>query len=69
MRQLCTAAAVVYKNVLHRDPDASGMQYWLDAMQAGTTRGGVLIGFSESTENQAAALQLIGNGFEYTPYG
>jgi hypothetical protein len=34
-----------------------------------TSRAQVLMQFSESAENQAAVLKIIGNGFEYTPYG
>ena len=40
----------VYRNVLGRLPDAAGYAYWSDRMVRGMRRGGVMIGFSESTE-------------------
>ncbi|WP_373990310.1 DUF4214 domain-containing protein [Duganella sp. BuS-21] len=60
---------LLYNNVLHRDPDAAGKDYWLGAMHDGVSRAGVLASFSESAENQAALIGKIGNGFEYTVYG
>ena len=56
---------LMYANVLHRAPDQSGYDYWLGQMQGGTTRETVLIGFSESPENQAALIGVIQNGVEY----
>ena len=41
---------LLYQNVLGRAADAGGLQGWLDAMAAGTTREGVVIGFSQSNE-------------------
>lgn len=41
---------LVYGNVLDRSPDAGGLQYWLQRMAAGTTRGEVMVHFSESIE-------------------
>ena len=40
----------VYKNVLDRAPDAEGLTFWLDQLKAGTTRGSLMVGFSESPE-------------------
>lgn len=58
-----------YQNVLHREPDASGLDFWVHVLDANlATRAQVLIGFSESPENY---LQLIGsmtNGIPYTPW-
>lgn len=45
---------LVYQNVLGRNPDASGFTYWLGRLNAGVLRGQMMIGFSESTENQNA---------------
>ncbi|SFV01822.1 DUF4214 domain-containing protein [Pseudoduganella namucuonensis] len=59
----------LYDNVLHRTPDQAGVDYWLGVLNQGGDRAEVLAAFSESPENQKAALQVIGNGFEYTPYG
>ncbi|MQA42455.1 DUF4214 domain-containing protein [Rugamonas aquatica] len=58
----------LYSNVLHRAPDAAGHAYWLHDLQIGVARGNVLANFSESPENQAALIQVIGNGFSYIPY-
>ena len=41
---------LVYQNVLDRSPDASGLQYWIQRMNSGTTRGEVMVLFSESPE-------------------
>lgn len=59
----------LYQNILHRAPDQAGVDYWLGVLDGGAERANVLVAFSEGSENQAAALQVIGNGFEYTPYG
>jgi len=59
-----------YQNVLHRPGESAGIDFWvgvLDRKEA--TVGQVLSGFSESPENQAAALLLIGQGISYTPFG
>lgn len=42
----------IYRNVLDREPDASGTDYWVGRLRAGATRGTVLLGFSESPENR-----------------
>lgn len=42
----------VYQNVLGRQPDASGLAYWKGQLDAGRSRGWVMIGFSESPENK-----------------
>lgn len=41
---------LVYQNVLERSPDSAGVQFWLDQLATGTTRGSLMIGFSESDE-------------------
>jgi subtilisin family serine protease len=58
----------MYQNVLHRAPDAAGLTYWLDGMSHGVTATSLLLAFSDSAENKAAALKIIGQGFDYTPY-
>jgi len=61
--------AQVYTNVLHRAIDQSGFNFWLSTMQSGAnSQAAVLAQFSESPENQAAVIGLIGNGIEYTPF-
>jgi hypothetical protein len=54
----------LYTNVLHRVADAAGEGFWLGQMQAGTSKEAVLIGFSESNENQVALIGVIQNGIE-----
>jgi hypothetical protein len=42
---------LVYRNVLDREPDQAGWQYWTDILNRGVLpRGGVMIRFSESPE-------------------
>lgn len=46
---------LVYDNVLHRDPDPEGRDFWVGQLAAGrVTRGDVMLGFSESSEYKAA---------------
>jgi hypothetical protein len=42
----------LYKNVLHRAPDAAGLQYWTGQLQHGASEASVLVGFSDSLENR-----------------
>ena len=42
----------LYANVLHREPDAAGLQNFVNAMNNGASREQVLVGFSDSTENR-----------------
>jgi hypothetical protein len=59
----------LYANVLHRAPDAGGLKFHVDLLDAGTvTRAQDLVGFSESPENQATLVGIIGNGFAYIPH-
>ncbi len=44
----------LYQNVLHRNGDAGGIQNWTQQLANDASRGDVLIGFSESTENRVA---------------
>ena len=41
---------LVYVNVLDREPDEAGYKYWTDQLDAGMSRGELMIGFSESGE-------------------
>lgn len=43
---------LLYQNVLERDPDASGLTYWTNSLDAGMSRQTVVLGFSESPEFQ-----------------
>ncbi len=58
-----------YNNVLHRDPEQAGYDYWMNQIVSGLqTRTQVLIGFSESPENQLQVIGVIQNGIEYTEH-
>ncbi|GJJ05308.1 hypothetical protein RugamoR64_58460 [Duganella rhizosphaerae] len=59
----------LYNNVLHRAPDEGGNSFWLDRLHDGVSRADLLMGFSESAENQVAIAKIIGAGFSYTPAG
>lgn len=42
---------LIYSNVLGRDPDGNGFEFWVNELESGTrTRSQVMIGFSESDE-------------------
>ena len=59
-----------YQNVLHRAGDAAGVSYWLGKLDThAASVADVLMGFSESAENQAALAPVIGAGIPYTPWG
>ncbi|KQU88737.1 hypothetical protein ASC78_23860 [Variovorax sp. Root318D1] len=49
-----TFVALLYRNVLHREPDAGGLSSWVASLDAGASRAGVLLGFSASAEFQAS---------------
>ncbi|WP_420473118.1 DUF4214 domain-containing protein [Noviherbaspirillum sp. ST9] len=57
----------LYANVLHRAPEAEGLAYHVGTLDRGElSRAQVLVGFSESPENQAALIGVIGNGMSYS---
>jgi hypothetical protein len=59
----------LYQNVLHRAPDAAGLQYYLAAINSGqASKAQIIINFSESPENMANVLPSIQNGMGYVPY-
>lgn len=58
-----------YQNILHRAPEKAGLDYWVGVLDGNGSRAGVLAAISESQENQAGLIGVIGNGFTYTPYG
>ncbi|PXX41515.1 DUF4214 domain-containing protein [Undibacterium pigrum] len=56
-----------YQNVLHRAPDQSGFDYWLNQLNTGKiSAAGVLASFCDSPENQALVAASIQNGIDYT---
>ncbi len=57
----------LYVNVLDRAPDAQGLAYHVRNIDTGVnTRANVLVGFSESPENQAALIGVISAGMIFT---
>ena len=53
----------LYKNVLGRDADAGGLNYWTGQLNNGNeTRYEVLLGFSESAENKTLFTEMTGLG-------
>ena len=58
----------LYANVLHRAPDAGGLSYYQYELTHGVSRADVLVGFSESPENQANVIGQIDHGMIYVPF-
>jgi uncharacterized membrane protein len=50
---------LLYLNVLERQPDARGLQSWIDNLNSGWTRGQVLLAFSESDEFRSTGYNKI----------
>ncbi len=60
--------SLLYGNVLHRAPDAGGLNYWVGMLGSGATRAGVVTGFSESAEFKIASDQELQAGQSYRLY-
>jgi Ca2+-binding RTX toxin-like protein len=59
----------LYHNILGREPEQMGFDYWINVLQEGKAeRDSVLIGFSESLENQVLITGAIVDGIVYLPY-
>jgi serralysin len=57
----------LYANVLHRAPDAGGLAFHTGNLASGfNSRANVLVGFSESPENQANVIGVIQDGMLYS---
>ena len=53
----------LYKNVLGREADTGGLNYWLGQLSSGAeTRYEALLGFAESAENKALFTDMTGFG-------
>ena len=63
-----TFVSLLYRHVLHRDPDAAGAKFWNEALNWGATRAHVLGLFSESPENLDQTALLVANGIQYQPW-
>lgn len=57
----------MYQNVLHRAPEQSGHDFWMNALEHGTTPTQLLVNFSDSAENINNIAKIIGQGFEFIP--
>ena len=58
-----TYVNTMYQNVLGRDADSGGLNYWLGQLNSGAeTRYEVLLGFAESAENKALFTEMTGFG-------
>ncbi len=55
----------VYQNTLHRAADPGGAGYWVNMLNAGTTRAEVMVGFSESPEHLNNTAPNIMNETDY----
>lgn len=59
-----------YFNILGRAPERAGSDFWINVLNTkADTVEGVLAAISESAENKGNVAVVIGNGFEYIPYG
>jgi hypothetical protein len=54
---------LIYQNVLGRDPDAQGRDYWVGRLDAGLSRGRVMRFFSESGEYQRETATGVPSGW------
>ncbi|MFL6675128.1 MAG: DUF4214 domain-containing protein [Massilia sp.] len=58
-----------YQNILHRDPEKAGLDYWAGRLDDKAPVASVLAAISESKENIDGTAAVIGAGFEFIPYG
>jgi hypothetical protein len=59
-----------YENVLHRAGEDGGIKFWAGVLDSkAATVAEVLMGFSESPENQAALVGVMSGGMAYIPAG
>ncbi len=58
----------LYDNVLHRQPDATGLDFWTGVLGRGAIdRTQLLVQFSESAENVAQLVAAIQHGIDFMP--
>jgi hypothetical protein len=60
--------SLLYNNVLHREPEQAGYDWWVAQVNGGAVRSGVLFGFSDSKENRDGLLADMANGFDFAPF-
>ncbi|NYE60144.1 hypothetical protein FHW58_001296 [Duganella sp. 1224] len=63
-----TFVTALYNNVLHRAPDAAGLQLWVDFLAHGASRAQLLTGFSESAEGITLIGQNMPVAISYVPH-
>ena len=52
----------IYVNVLGRDPEQGGLNFWVNRLQEGATRQDVLAGIAESGENKTRTASSVASG-------
>jgi hypothetical protein len=58
--------ALIYRNVLNRNPDGTGFSFWTRQLQSGRySRAEVMIGFSESSEFKTKNIARVGTTIAY----
>lgn len=60
--QFVTAA---YLNILGREPEREGYDWWVRSIRDGASRAEALLGFADSTENVIALIPSMENGYDY----
>ena len=62
---------LVYNNVMNRAPDAEGQAYWVSRLNAGMTRGTLMLNFSESAEyvERTGTITPAAGYFSWYPVG
>jgi hypothetical protein len=50
---------MLYRNVLHREPDSGGEQFWLDRLGEGRPRSWLVVAFAESAEHRSATAATL----------
>jgi len=69
-----TFVTKLYNNVLHRDPEPAGFEYWMNALTNNSNtnknevRTQMVIDFSNSLENQANVVGTFKLGIDYVPW-
>jgi hypothetical protein len=59
----------IYENVLHRPGEDAGIKFWAGVLDSkSATVAEVLMGFSESPENQTALIGVMSDGMAYIPF-
>jgi hypothetical protein len=60
---------LIYQNVLHRDPDQGGHDYWAGQLAQGMSEAEMLARFADSPENRADVADVIVQGIWLNPEG